>query len=74
MNFANIMFLLEQTAEEKRLTVLYVSLFVVAIGMLVIDSLAMKQWTPKGINVLLYIILIIAFVAMILLITSSYAK
>ena len=74
MNFATIMYLLEQTAEEKRLTVLYVSLFVVAIGMLVLDSLAMKKWTPSGVKVLLFIILIVAFVAMILLISSSYGK
>jgi len=74
MNLHLITYLLEQTAQEKQLTILYVSLFVVVMGMLVIDALAMQKWTPKPIHILLMVILAIALVALILLISTSYAK
>lgn len=74
MNVALMTFLLEQTAQEKRLTILYITLFVVAMGMLVLDTFAMKKWSPKGVNVLLYIILIIAIVALVVLLATSYGK
>ena len=74
MNLLLINFLLEQTQQEKQLTILYVSLFVVVMGMLVIDALAMQKWTPKPIHILLMVILAIALVALILLISTSYAK
>ena len=67
-------FLLEQTQQEKKLTVLYVSLFVIVMGMLVIDALAMQKWTPKPVHILLMVILAVALVALILLISTSYAK
>lgn len=80
MDIFGLKFLLEQTAQEKQLTILYVSLFVIVIGMLVLDMLAQARWTrstdvqKKGINpvhVLLLVILVVALVALILLVISS---
>ena len=71
MNILSINYLLEQTTQEKNLTILYVSLFVVAMGMLVFDTLAMKKWSPKGVKSLLWIIFGIALVALIILFAKS---
>ncbi len=71
-------FLLEQTTQEKRLTILYVSLFVVLVGMLVLDAFAMNKFTnkmkddkPRFMHILLLVILIIAIVALIILFISG---
>lgn len=72
-NFTQI-FLLAQTAQERTLTILYVSLFVLAMGLLVLDSLVMKKWTPKSIKGLLFVILLISLVAVIMLFISASRK
>ncbi len=74
MNYLNHVFVLAQTAQERTLTILYVSLFVLAMGLLVLDTLVMKKWTPKAIKGLLFIILIISFIAVILLFISASRK
>ena len=85
MDFNTLLYILEQTAQEKQLTILYVSLFALVMGMLVLDSLVMNKWTKKNdsksglkgirpVNLLLFIILIIVIVALILLIVTKYGQ
>lgn len=71
MNILSICITLAQTAQEKNLTILYVSLFVLAMGLLVLDSIAMKKWTPKATKGLLFAILIVALVALVFLLVSA---
>lgn len=71
MNFLSTCYTLAQTAQEKNLTVLYVTLFVIAMGMLVLDTFAMKKWTPKAVKGFLWVIFIVALVALIILFVSS---
>lgn len=72
--FLQISLLLEQTAQEKKLTILYVALFILAIGMLVIDSITMNKYGTKGSKILLFLILIVAIIALLLLIFTNYNK
>ncbi|MBQ8468295.1 MAG: hypothetical protein IJ542_00895 [Clostridia bacterium] len=74
MNFNSMLYLLEQTAQEKQLTILYVSLFVLVIGMLVLDSLAMNKWGSKKVKILLFVILAVVLVALILLVVTKFAR
>ena len=74
MNFNSMIYLLEQTAQEKQLTILYVSLFVLVIGMLVLDSLAMNKWGSKKVKILLFVILAVVLVALILLVVTKFAR
>ncbi len=65
-----INFLLAQTAEEKRLTILYVSLFCFLMIMLVIDSVAKKKWTGDSKGVIkktAWVFLIIGLIALAVL-------
>ena len=71
MNLLSVIYFLEQTTQEKNLTILYVSLFVVLMGMLVFDTLAMKKWTPKGVKGLLWVVFTIALIALIIIFTKS---
>lgn len=71
MNLLSICYTLEQTAQEKNLTILYVTLFVIAMGMLVLDTLAMKKWTPKAVKGFLWVIFVVALVALIILFVSA---
>lgn len=71
MNLNTIVFLLKQTPQERNLTILYVCLFVLAMGMLVLDSIAMKKWTPKSVKGLLFAILIVSVIALIILFVSA---
>ena len=71
MSFLSICYTLEQTVQEKNLTILYVTLFVIAMGMLVFDTLAMKKWTPKAVKGLLWAIFVVALVALIVLFVKS---
>ena len=71
MNLLNAIYCLEQTAQEKNLNVLYVTLFVIAMGMIVLDSVAQKKWSPKSVKGLLWVIFAIAIFALIFLIVSS---
>lgn len=71
MNYLSIFYTLAQTAQERNLTMLYVTLFVIAMGMLVLDTLAMKKWTPKAVKGLLWVIFIIALVALVILFVSA---
>lgn len=71
MNLLSAIYCLEQTAQEKNLTFLYVTLFVIAMGMLVLDSIAQKKWTPKAVKGLLWAIFAIAIVSLIFLMVSS---
>lgn len=66
-----ISFLLEQTVQEKNLTILYVTLFVIAFGMLALDTLAMKKWTPKATKALIWIVFCASMVGLIILIVSG---
>lgn len=74
MNTLSKIFLLAQTAQERTLTILYVSLFVLAMGLLVLDSIVMKKWTPKAIKGLLFVILLISLAAIIILFISASRK
>lgn len=62
-------FLLEQTAAEKRATILSVTLFAVLVFMLFLDSVIKNKIVPKNVNVRLFImfLLIVAIIAIILL-------
>lgn len=71
MNLSTFNLLLEQTLQEKNLTLLYVTLFVVAFGMLVLDTLAMKKWTPKAVKSFLWVVFCASLVGLIILIVSS---
>lgn len=71
MNLLSIYHILAQTTQEKNLTILYVTLFVLAMGMLVFDTLAMKKWTPKAVKGLLWVIFVVALVALIILFAKS---
>lgn len=62
---------LAQTAQEKTLTILYISLFVVAFGMLVLDTLAKKQWSNKTMKPFIWIVFLLSLVALIVLIISA---
>lgn len=62
---------LAQTTQERNLTILYLALFVLVIGMLVFDTLAMKKWSPKGVHVLLYALLVGAIVALVILLATK---
>ncbi len=66
-----INFVAAQTQQEKNLTLLYVCLFVLLMGMLVLDTFAMKKWTPKGVHILLYVLLLASVIALILLLVYS---
>ena len=47
--------LLEQTAHEKRLTVVYIGIFLGFVAFLLIDMYAMKKWASnKIINKIIY--------------------
>lgn len=72
MKLSNIGYLLEQTAQEKNLTVLYVSLFVVALGMLALDTVAMGKWSPKSkaVKIFIWIVFCASLVGLILLLVS----
>ena len=66
----NIFFnlLLAQTALEKKLTLLYVSLFVFLLLLLIIDSRESKIWmTNKTINKIVLFVLIVAAIALVVL-------
>ena len=67
----NVINFLAQTTQERNLTILYVALFVLVIGMLVFDTLAMKKWSPKGVHLLLYILLVAAVVALVVLLATN---
>ena len=71
MNFVSVCYTLAQTAQEKNLTVVYVTLFVIAMGMLVLDTVAMKKWTPKAVKGFLWFIFVVALVALVVLFVSS---
>ena len=71
MNLLSICYALEQTAQEKTLTVLYVTLFVIAVGMLVLDTLAMNKWTPKAVKGFLWFLFIVSLAGLIILMVSS---
>ncbi|MBQ7453341.1 MAG: hypothetical protein IJS68_03660 [Clostridia bacterium] len=62
----NILFLLEQTEKEKKLTVLYVGLFALFVVLLVVDMYGKKKWAnSKIVNriiIAFFFILIIAFI------------
>lgn len=62
--------LLAQTAQEKRLTILYVSLFAFLLVLLLIDSREGKKWV--GGNKLLYQILIVAVVLVVVALVVLY--
>jgi len=74
MTLNSLFYILEQTAQEKQLTILYVSLFAIVMGLLVIDSLAMNKWGTKKVKVLLFVILTIVLVALILLVVTKYGR
>lgn len=60
--------LLAQTEQEKRLTVLYVSLFVFMLTLLVIDSVAKKKWiSSKPLKKITWVLLFIALIALAVL-------
>ncbi|MBQ7466979.1 MAG: hypothetical protein IJS74_02775 [Clostridia bacterium] len=66
----NIFFnlLLAQTELEKKLTLLYVSLFVFLLLLLIIDSRESKIWmTNKTINKIVLFVLIVAAIALVVL-------
>ena len=64
--FFNLM--LAQSQLEKKLTLLYVSLFVFLLLILVIDSRESKKWmTNKTINKIVLFIFIIAAIALVVL-------
>lgn len=71
MDFLSICYTLEQTAQEKNLTVLYITLFVIAMGMLVFDTLAMKKWTPKAVKGFLWVVFVASLVGLIILLASQ---
>ena len=57
-------FLLSQTEQEKRLTVVYIGVFLLFLTLLLVDMYAMKKWaTNKTINKIILVLLIIAMVA-----------
>lgn len=62
---------LAQTTQERNLTILYVCVFVLVVGMLVFDTFAMKKWSPKGVHILLYILLVGAIVALVILLATK---
>lgn len=67
MNILSIIYCLEQTAQERNLTVLYVCLFLLAMGMLLLDAFAMKKWTPKAVKGFLCFLFIASLAGVIFL-------
>ena len=64
----NLSLLLAQTEQERKLTVLYVSLFVFLLMMLIIDSRGgQKIMTNKTINKIVMVLFILAVIALIVL-------
>lgn len=64
----NLNLILAQTPEEKKLTVLYVSLFVFLLVMLVIDSIAQKKWiSNKPLKKITWVLLFLALIALAVL-------
>ena len=60
----NLFFLLEQTAQEKKLTVIYIGLFLAFVVFLIVDAYGLKKWTSnKTIFKIVLVFLIIAIVA-----------
>lgn len=70
-NLGAVINFLAQTAQERNLTILYLCLFVLVIGMLVFDTFAMKKWTPKAVHILLYVLLVAALVGLIILVVTA---
>lgn len=66
----NLNLLLAQTPQEKRLTILYVSLFAFLVLMLVIDSREGKKWV--GGNKILSKILIGALIIVLIVLVVLY--
>ena len=64
--FLNINLLLAQTEQEKKLTMLYVGLFVFLLMMLIVDSRGSQNWisnkTLKWITITLFIIAVIVLI------------
>ncbi|MBO4569887.1 MAG: hypothetical protein J5689_01560 [Clostridia bacterium] len=68
MNFllSNIRLLLEQTAKEQNLTVLYLGIFLFLMAILVVDIFGLKMFAAnKTINKIILVIVLIAFVSFI---------
>lgn len=60
--------ILAQTEQEKRLTVLYVSLFVFLLVFLVIDSGGQKKWISNGpLKKISWVLLILGLIALAVL-------
>lgn len=60
--------ILAQTEQEKRLTILYVSLFVFLLVFLVIDSDGQKKWISNGpLKKITWVLLIVGLVALAVL-------
>lgn len=66
--FGMINLLLTQTEQEKRLTILYVSLFVFVLTLLIIDSVAKKKWiSNKPLKKITWVLLFIGLIALVVL-------
>ena len=63
---SNIMFLLEQTAQEKKLTVAYLGIFLFLMLILIVDMFALKKVaSSKTLNKVILVIVLIAFVSFV---------
>ena len=62
--FNSLVYLLEQTAKEKKLTVVYIGVFMAFVAFLLIDAYGLKKWNSnKTIMKIVLVFLIIAIVA-----------
>ena len=63
----NMMILLEQTAREKKLTYLYIGLFLLFVLMLILDARTKKQYTgPKAVTYILLFFIFLATIGLII--------
>ena len=71
----NLNYLLAQTAAEKKLTYLYVGLFLFLLMLLLVDSTASKKYISNNpLKKITWVLFIIVFIALILVYFLVYKK
>jgi|GEM_PF-5606287 len=67
-NVKNALFMLAQSAQEKSLSVVFVSIFLLFVAIFVVDMFAMKKYAGnKIINRIIWVLLVIAIVAFVVI-------
>lgn len=69
MLLLQINLLLAQTTQERNLTLLYLALFILVLGMLVLDN-HVKAWKSAALKWFIYTLLIIVLVVFIILLVT----